>query len=313
MRTVQDITFGVTGQTVYFDCPEGRPSSVTSVEVYRWNASDADTADTDAVGSGSVETNPNTTIDAASGSGQTDPHVLYVAATTGFAVDRSYLITGADGFKEWFECAEIDSANSVTAKHPLHNAYASADTVQSTRISATVDSTWVADETNLDDSAGPNPAYRVRWVYVYGGVTYVADTYFNLVRYVGAHGVRPQDVEATHPGWLDRLPTDHYKDQGRRLINEAYRAVKLDLHAVWTDDAMVANAEAIDELTRWKALELGELARAMAGGGDGRAYEFAQKAYQSRLDSMIRLASKLPIRTTDGAAAQRTALGLTRR
>jgi hypothetical protein len=312
VRTVADIIFGVTGQTVAFDAPEGRPSSVTSAEAYRWDSSDDDTSETSALGSGSVETDPNTTIDATSGAGQADPRVLFVTATTGFAVDRSYLVTGADGYKEWFDCAEIDSANSVTAKHPLHNAYAAADTVQSTRITATVDPTWVADETNLRD-AGPNPAYRIRWVYVVGGVTYVADTYFNLVRYIGAHGVRPQDVEALHPGWLDRLPTDHYKDQGRKLINEAHREVKLDLHAVWTDDAMVAHAEVIDELTRWRALELAEMARVMAGGSDGRAYEMARQAYRDRLDSLVRIASKVPIRDVAGAASQRSAQPLTRR
>ncbi len=31
MRAVQDLTFGVTGQLVTFDAPQGRPSSVTSV------------------------------------------------------------------------------------------------------------------------------------------------------------------------------------------------------------------------------------------------------------------------------------------
>jgi len=86
MRSVQDIVYGVTGQTVYFDAPEGRPSSVTSVEVFLWDVSDDDTAEA-AVGSGSVETNPNTTIDAASGYGQTDARVLNVAATTGATAD----------------------------------------------------------------------------------------------------------------------------------------------------------------------------------------------------------------------------------
>ncbi len=39
--------------------------------------------------------------------------------------------------------------------------YASGDTFQSTRIQATVDSTWVADETNITtDDVGPNPMYR---------------------------------------------------------------------------------------------------------------------------------------------------------
>ena len=312
MRTVLDIAFDVTGQLVYFDAPEGRPSSVTLVEVFRWHSGDNGTAES-ALGTPTVETNPATTIDAASGYGQADPRVLNVAATTDMATDRRYLVTSADGAREWFDVLEIDSANSVTAKHPLHNAYATSDTVQSTRIQATISPTWVADETNLDDSAGPNPSYRVRWVYVVSGVTYVADSYFNLVRYVGAHGVRPQDVETTHPGWLDRLPTDHYRDQGRRLIDEAYRAVKLDLHAVWTDDAMVAHTEVIDDLTRWKALELGELARYMTSGQNGDSYTVAKTAYQTRFDSLARITNKIPIRDSTASATIKESLGLTRR
>ena len=45
MRDVQSVTFDVTGQTVYFDAPEGRPSSVTSATVYLWDASDDATAE----------------------------------------------------------------------------------------------------------------------------------------------------------------------------------------------------------------------------------------------------------------------------
>ncbi len=310
MRIVQDITFGVTGQLVYFDAPEGRPSSVTSVEVFNWASADDFAALT---GSGSVETNPATTFDAASGAGQTNPNVLNVTATTGMAIGRTYLATAANSAREWFEVAEIVSAATVTAKHPLHNAYASSDTVQSTRIVATVDSTWVADETNLDSTSGPNPMYRVRWVYVVGGVSYVADSYFSLVRYAGTHGVRAQDIEALSPNWLDRLPTDHRHDQGRALINRAHSDVKLDLHGIWTDDAMIANAELMDQLVIRKTLELGEEAKVMGGNSDGRAHELAQKKYMALLDSTIRITNKAPIRDVDGSAGHRTALGLTRR
>jgi hypothetical protein len=312
MRTVQDILFNVTGQTLVFDAPEGRPSSVTSVEVYRWDSSDDDTSETSAAGSGSVETNPNTTIDAASGAGQTNPNVLNVAATTGFEVGRRYLVTAADSYKEWFEVAEIDSSNSVTARHPMHNAYSSADTVQSTRITATVDSTWVADETNIDDSAGPNPMFRVRWVYVHSGVTYVADTYFNLVRYGARHGVLPQDVESMFAGWMDALPVDHRNDQGRLLIDEAYRAVKFDLHGIELDDASIAEAEVIDELVRHRTVERFEWAQFLSGrGGDQTRHIAAKQAYQERLDQLLRLAMKVPVRDGDGAGRKTTALGLT--
>lgn len=313
MRTVLDIQFGITGQKIYMDAPEGRPSSVTSVEVFRWDVSDDSDSEL-AVGSGSVETGPSTTISATSGYGETDARKLNVAATTNMVVDRTYLVTGADGFKEWFDVAEIESATSVTARHPLHNTYAIADTVQSTRIQATVDSTWVADETNLTgDDSGANPSYRVRWVYVVSGVTYVADSYFNLVRYAGTHGVKPQDIEVMSPGWLDSLPTDHYATQGRKLIDNAYREVKIDMHQVDVAASTVAESEIVDELVRYKTLELGEWARYLDGNSDDTRAKRASDRYQTRLDSLIRIVSRVPVRDSTGAATPIIAVGLTRR
>lgn len=314
MRTVADIVFDVTGQTISFDCPEGRPSSVTSCDVYRWDVSDDDVAES-AVGSPSVETNPSTTVDAASGSGQADPRIINVAATTGMAVGRTYLVTSADGLREWFDVSEFDAGNSVTAKHPLHNAYASADTVQSTRIQATVDSTWVADEQNITnyDIVGPNPMYRVRWVYVVSGVSYVADTYFNLVRYSARHGVTAQDIDALVPGWLDTLPIDYRADQGRKLIDEAYREVRIDLHQIDLPASGVAESEVIDELVRYRAIELSEWAKYMAGNGDPTRAEAAARRYQTRLDSIMRIVTRVPVRSETGAATPVVSSGLTRR
>lgn len=310
-RVAQDILFEVTGQTLYHDAAEGRPSSVTSVEIFPFDAGDEQGSEWSA--SGTVEASPNTTCDQASGYGLADARLIYVAATTGFAIDRSYLITAADGQREWFEVEEIDAGNSVTARHPLHNAYASADTVQSTRVTASVDATWVADSGNMRDDAGPNPMYRVRWVYVVSGVTYVADTYFNLVRYAGKHGVRPQNIESLAAGWLDSLPTDHRENQGRALIDDAYKAVKFDLHGVWLDDATIANADLIDEVVRYKTIELGEFAKILAGGGELARYQVAKDAYQSRLDSLLRITNKAPVRNTSGAAQEKPALSLSRR
>jgi hypothetical protein len=307
MRDVADLIFGVSGQSVTFDCPEGRPSAVSSVKVFRWDSEDDFE---ELTGSGTVEASPSTTTDAEAAAGQ---RTIPVTATTGMEVGRSYLLTSADGAREWFEVAEVASGVSVTAKHLLHNTFASGSTVQTTRITAALDDTWLADEDNLDDSSGPNPAYRVRWVYTVAGITFVADSYFSLVRYAGKHGVKPQDMESLSPNWLDRLPTDHFRDQGRRLIDEAYRGVKIDLHQIWTDDAMVANAEIMDELVRYKALEQGEFARLMTGSGSRDAYETARLAYHSRFDQLAKITSKVPIRTADGGAMHVAALPLTRR
>ncbi len=308
MRAVQDIIFDVTGQQIYFDAPEGRPSSVTSVEVFSWTASDDDATLT---GSGSVETNPNTTLDGSAGPSQTNPRNIPLTATTGISVGRTYLVTGAASLKEWIEVESVTSADSVTAKHPLHNDYATAATFVSTRMLATVDSTWVADASNIDETSGPNPMYRVRWVYVVNSVTYVADTYFNLIRYGARHGVTPQDIEADYAGWLDKLPTDHRSDQGRRLIDEAHRAVKIDLHSLEIDDATVAEAEILDELVRMRTVEKFEWMQFLSNrSADQSRHLAARGVYQERLDSLVRLASKLPVRDATGAATRVVPLGL---
>ena len=309
MRTIADIYFDVASQSLTFDCPEGRPSSVTSVDVRAWNASDDDSDEFSL--SGAIETDPNTTLDGDAGPTQTNPRNIPLTATTGITAGRTFLLTGAATLKEWVEVESVTAGASITARHPLHNDYATGATFVSTRITADVDDTWVADEANILDP-GPNPMYRVRWVYVVSGVTYVADTYFNLTRYGARHGVSPQDVESLYNGWLDALPTDHRNDQGRKLIDEAYRSVKLDLHGINLDDAAIAQAEVIDELVRCRTVERYEWAQFLKSRtNDQTRHLAARKEYQERLDTLLRLAMKTPVRDGDGAARMTTALGLT--
>jgi hypothetical protein len=150
----------------------------------------------------------------------------------------------------------------------------------------------------------------VRIVYVVASVTYVRDAYFDLVRYQPGHGVTGLDVDLMMPGWLDRLQTDYRRDQGKRLIDEAHRAVQLDLAAVWRNDASLANAAIVDELVRYKTVELGEWARVMAGGqsdnlGIRERYDLAVERYGMRFKTLVHPLDKLPTRTAAGGAAKR--------
>jgi hypothetical protein len=310
VRTIQDITFGVTGQSVYFDAPEGRPTSVTSCEVFTWDVGDDDTVEA-AVGTPAVETNPNTTLDASASEGAESIPLL---ATTGIVADRRYLITSAAGIKESVEVESVTSGISVTIKHPLHNAFASLDTFQSTRITAAIDASWIADDTNLTtDDVGPNPMFRVRWVYVVAGTTYAADSYFNVVRYAGRHGVQPQDIEVMLPGWMDTLPTDHRNTQGRSLIDDAYRSVKLDLRKIDLAASGIAESEVVDELVRYKVIALGERVKLLSGGGDAQAVQMAKMDYQEQLDALLRVVSRVPVRDGSGAATPSLSVGFTKR
>lgn len=305
-----DILYNVTGQSLFLDCPEGRPSSVTSATVLLMTTGDDGTADS-ALGTPAVETNPNTTFDADSGLGQTDETLCNLAATTGIAIGRSYLASNAASESEWVEVTGITSGASVNVRHPLANAYASADSFVSTRITATVDSTWVADSSNLSDDLDPNPRYRVRWVYVVGGLTYVRDTYFDLVRYKGQHNVRPTDVDLLVPGWLDALPGEHREDRGIRLIDKAYAEVQLDLMESDVPDELLRNRDIVDSLTVRKAVLLAEEAKAILGGGSDFALTVAMQKYQGRLDKLIRVTNKTAMSTdTSGAGVVTTSTGI---
>lgn len=312
MRTAQDIAFGVTGQTLELEAPQGRPTSITSVTVYAWDAADDGTTELATTGSAAIDA-VSTTIASSSGHGQTDARVLNVTSGIGIGVGRAYLVTAANGASERIEVAAA-TGTTVTARHPLHNAYAAAATFVSCRATIGIDSTWVADENNLDDSPGGGDAYRVRWVYVVGGLTYVHDTYFNLERYPGVSAVQPVDVDAILPGWLDSLPTDHRIDQGRRLISEAHRAVRMDLIALGIDDAAIASGEVLDGLVRRRVVALGEMARYLsnASGDDGR-FRVAQAHYAELLDSTVRIAANAAQRDKTGAATTRSPLPFTRR
>lgn len=308
---MQNLYYGITGEQVLaWDAPEGRPSSVTSVTVYTSGTGDDGTAEVATSGSAAVETNPNTTFDAASGDGQADPRICNIAATTGCAIGRSYLATNAAGESEWVEVRGITSAASVQARHNLVNAYANSDTFESTRISISVDDTWIADKNNISDDLDPNPGYRVRWVYVVGGVKRVHDSYFNVVRYRAGHDVTPGDVDLVRSGWIHDLPAEHLEDQGAALIEDAYQDLLFDLHAIDVPAEMMRNRSVVNRLTIRKAILLASENKA-AAGGDVTAYEIDRDNYNALLDKLVRVNNKTQMAVdSSGAASERQAVSI---
>lgn len=291
MSATQDITFGLSSQTLVFDCPDGRPSAVTSVTVYEASSDDTSNAESATTGSASVETNPNTTVDITSGATADigDPTLVYLTSTTGISVGRRYLLTSTLGHSEWVEVVHISSGDYVRVKQPLLNDYADSSTFVGTRCSITVDSTWVADTNNLSPTLSPNPRYRVRWLVVVGGVSQVYDEYFDLVRYPSRHRVTPLDVAARYPNWLDWLGPDSRMVQGRDLIDRAWRAVKFDLYADNKADQAIRNAEALDEIIITKVLQMSLEDRVLAGGTvDPDAISVSRDVYRQRYDQLLR-------------------------
>jgi len=307
----QDIKFNVTGQTVYFDPPEGRPSSVTDVQV--WEDTQGEEAQEEsAVGAGSVGS-VNTTFDAASGTSQDDPTKCNLTATTSIVVGRQYLATNAYGEKEWVEVERIDSGNAVYGRNALSVDFASADTFVETRISATVDATWVADKNNLSDPLCPRPRYRVAWTYVVSSVTYVATTYFDLVRKPFLTTVTPADVDRLARGWLARLSTDDQRWNGQTVIDEAVHQVKLDLWERGVTAYALRNSDILNELVRLRAVHLVSEQAFREGGVGQLALELDRRNYWDRVTNLVSSSQAQIQVTADGAGSTTPRAPLSRR
>lgn len=308
----QDIAFGVTGQALYLDVPEGRPSSVTSVGVRRWDEGDNADARAATTGSASIDS-VDTTFDAASGVSEADPYVANLADTASIAMDRQYLATAADGRKEWLPVDGIVSAASVRLALPMALDYVSGDTFEGTRISITVDATWVADAGNLNLGLEPFDRWRVRWEYVVAGVTYVRNTTFSLVRVPAGHRVQPADVDLRFPGLLATFPRDYRDHRAQRLIDQAYDSFRADLLHMRIPDEQVQAPVTVDEMTVLKTAVLVGQAKAMTGG-DTITLEVAQGEYDRRFNQLFRspTESPVPIGTDNtGAGDKRGAQPLT--
>lgn len=304
MTDTQDILFNVTGQSLYLDCPEGRPSSVTSVAVYEAINGDDSTAESATTGSAAVETNPNTTLSAAAGADQVNPQTITVASATGITRGRTYRIENAQGEYEEVNVAEI-SSTTVKSRTPLHNTYAQTTGLfYSTRISIGIDSTWVADKTNISGTNDPNARYRVRWEYVVGGVTYVRASYFDLVRYTSAYSVTGLDVDGMFPGFLESLPLDDREDSGARVIKSAWREVKLDLHGHAKADQAMRNQEVLDALIAYKANVIATRSQSTAGGMySAERFQIAANEYMKRFNQLV-IEPKVPFADDDSGAAR---------
>lgn len=307
---MQKLFYNVTGQSLIWDAPEGRPASVTSVSVFEASTGDDGTAESATTGAAAIETDPDTTFDAVSGAGQTDPRIMYLTATTGIAVGRVYRVTNADGESEEVEIVSVDDGVSATARHNLENAYTTADTFESTRISISIDATWVADSTNISDDLDPNSGYRIRWEYVVDGVTYVHADYFNLVRYRASHDVTPNDIDDRREDWINRLPHAHKEDRGQRLIDVAHKSLAIDLHRFGLPMEMLRNRDVVNELTILKTLMMTSQNKA-AITGDSLAYEIDRDEFNAVLDGLVRTNANTDIATdASGAGGKGSAYSL---
>lgn len=297
MKKVSDIIYNVSGQSLTWDAPEGRPNTVVASQIFPLHTGDDGTPETATNGSATVEADPNTTFDATSGAGQSDPRLCHLTATTGIEVGRTFLVTNSSKEKEWVSVVAVTAGNTATARHALRNKYESGDSFVSTRIVQNLADSWVSDKSKISDDTDPAPAYRWRLVYEVDGETYAHDLYFDLVRYPGEHSVTGPDVDRLAPGWVDSLPTDYRDEQGQALIDEAYEEVTADLYAAGIPDEMI-RSEVVDRLVAKKAVALRVRADFLADPGGSASIEkveVADRDYDSFLDRLVRTITKVPV------------------
>lgn len=307
----QEIIFGLSGQSFYFDPPEGQATGTPTVQV--WLATNDDTAAVESATTGSCSVDSvSTTFSASAGD-----RSITVADGTGITVGRRYLVTDATtGEVEQIECiARVGTA--VRLRTPLLNTYAAASTLKGVRISIGVNTTWVAQASNLTDvlsgswrtDVTPEPSiyvgqagYRLRWAYTVNSVACIGYSFADLVRYQAKNLVTPLDVDSRFPGWIDRLPPDYREDQGASLVLEAFHAVRIDAMGDAVLLRKVRNTEVLRELVILRANLCALENQAMSGSGNADGLKLAQDVYQQRYDQLLR-EPKVPTDSGGGGAS----------
>lgn len=293
------VTFAVTGQQIPLRVVQGRPTSATfEVVLDTYN-------DGYAVEFSGTATVDNVDNALTANSSRTDPDpTLIRCATTGVVTGKRYQLVRA-GFKEWVEVVAIES-NGARVRSPLIDSYTALDgRLQSTELFASVPDLWAADSQHLSNTLSPLPDYRVRWSVVVGGTTIVLHTYLDLLRAPTSSGITLDDVCARLPGLRDKLPADYLRDQGRSMIDSAWRSVQADLSASDISSHAIHNTQILAEMAILKTkCQLAEGGWRPLGMELQLFYETSRDAYYRFFEMHFKNASKhaLSANTTADAA-----------
>ncbi len=294
MRSTSDILFNVLSQTLRHRVRTSRPSSATFA-VFADGTGDDGAAEFS--GTATVDS-VSTTLAAAAGSAQLDQTAMSLTSAAGVTVGRRYLLSEV-GRREWVQLVALDGTTAYAAT-PLANAYTTAAAFVSTDITAAIDATWVADESNLSDPSNPEPDYRIKWTITpSSGATEIAYTFFDLVRGSIDHNVTIEDVAARLWFTVDDLPIDHRLDQGARIIQGAWEDCQAELAAVGLNDAALRDAAMVDQF------HMKRIALAFARNGKspaGMTYRDVLDDYERFYERHIAASAKVTRATSSSGA-----------
>lgn len=279
MDVRQALVYGQTGQVLEFYPPEwvlGALSGTTTYSIWRAGDSNDDTvqlsgnATSDAV---------STTFDAASGYSQTNRRKANLTATTSIDVGKAYVIANAYGQRERVVPTLIASADYVELENDLAYSYTTADTFKGLRQYFTIDATFIATESKINQSGSP---YRVLWTYTVNSIVYKHWTYFDVVRQARQHNVNFQDLMELFP---DLGQSEWLEQRGQKFgkqIDAAWDRVRFDAQMNGLDLNDVRDSD-LDEVVRscaiWKIAEAG----VCPGGWDVPTWE-VKRAEQYKAD-----------------------------
>jgi hypothetical protein len=249
-RTNVALMFNVLGQTLNHRVMQGRPTAAT-FQVFRNYAVDEGTAEFS--GNATIDS-VNTAVNASSGAAQADPQKISLASVAGIITGRKYLLS-ENSLQEWVEPMEI-GATYIRVRFPLTNNYTTAALFQSTTISAAVDATFIQTLGKVSDLTDMAPDYRVRWAVTIAAVSYVFYSFFDVTRIEQQHHVDIDDLNARAPGLYDSLPVEYRPQDGRPLIDSAWRAVRAQFAAIGLDIGALRDNEVLDELVILRSLQM---------------------------------------------------------
>lgn len=248
-RLVAEVTYNETGQTVETRVSE-RPASAT-FKVLAYETPDDGTVKFQ--GAATIEA-VNTTVASTSGVGQADPNRINLTSTAGIQTSRKYTVSEG-GKQEVVSPVQVETGY-IRVRYPLRNSYTTAATFVGTTLVAAIDATFVADLANISLHEDVDPGYRVLWAYVVSGVEKKTYSYFDLIRAPITHQVDLDDVNARAPGLYSSMPTEYKVEQGRPLIDAAWRSVRAKMQSLSIDVDALRNDEVLDELVILKCLNL---------------------------------------------------------
>jgi hypothetical protein len=160
-----------TAATLYYQPQEGRPTSATITIKTPGDEDLAVAVDAAAATIDSV----NTTTDDDAGESEDDRRLVPLTATTSVVVGGRYLLTDTTGVREWVEVESVASGVSVTIKSDLEHDYTSGAAFVGTMLS------YILAAENTTEAL-KDTDFRAEWTYVVAGITYIKETWYDVVR-----------------------------------------------------------------------------------------------------------------------------------